>query len=56
MIGDSEVDIALAKAANIPVIAVSYGYAKTPLAALKPDAVVDSFDELPVQIRRLLGI
>jgi phosphoglycolate phosphatase len=56
MIGDSEVDVALAKAAGIPVIAVSYGYSKVPLADLMPDALVDSFAELPTQISRLSGI
>jgi phosphoglycolate phosphatase len=55
MIGDSEVDIAVAKAAVVPVIAVTYGYAKEPLAALKPDAVINSFDQLPSQVNRILG-
>jgi phosphoglycolate phosphatase len=55
MIGDSEVDVALAKAAGIPVVAVTYGYAKVPLADLNPDALVDSFAELPAQVKRLLG-
>ena len=55
MIGDLEVDIALAKAANIPVIAVSYGYAKTPLAALSPDAVVDSFDQVRHEVDRIMS-
>ncbi|MBL8895884.1 MAG: HAD hydrolase-like protein [Rhizobiales bacterium] len=54
MIGESEVDIALAKAAGIPVIAVSYGYAKVPLAPLQPDALVPSFDALPTEVHRLL--
>jgi phosphoglycolate phosphatase len=55
MIGDSEVDIALAKAAAVPVIAMTYGYSKVPLADLMPDAMVDSFAALPAQIDRLLG-
>lgn len=55
MIGDSEVDIALAKAASVPVIAVTYGYAKTPLAALEPDAIVDRFSQLPKEVARILG-
>ncbi len=56
MIGDSEVDVALAKAAGIPVIAVTYGYAKSPLEALAPDALVDRFDQLPQSVGRLLGV
>ncbi|MFO0992883.1 MAG: HAD family hydrolase [Hyphomicrobiales bacterium] len=55
MIGDSEVDVALAKAAFVPVIAVTYGYAKTPLAVLEPDAIVDRFDQLPNEVARILG-
>ncbi len=55
MIGDSEVDIALAKAAGVPIIAVTYGYAKVPLADLEPDAIVDSFTEIPSEASRLLG-
>ena len=54
MIGDSEVDVALAKAASVPVIAVTYGYAKTPLAALEPDAIVARFDQLPKEVARIL--
>ncbi len=49
-IGDSEVDVATAKAAGVPVIAVSYGYAKTPLAALLPEALVDRFADIPTAI------
>ncbi len=49
-VGDSEVDIATAKAAGVPVIAVSYGYAKTPLAALLPEALVDRFSDIPKAI------
>ncbi|MBL8906034.1 MAG: phosphoglycolate phosphatase [Rhizobiales bacterium] len=55
MIGDSEVDITMAKAAALPVIAVSYGYAKVPIADLKPDVIVDSFAELQIQVGRLLS-
>ena len=35
-IGDSEVDVATAKAAAFPIIAVTYGYSKVPLASLSP--------------------
>jgi phosphoglycolate phosphatase len=46
MVGDSEVDIATAKAARVKAILVSFGYAGTPLGALCPDIVIDHFDEL----------
>jgi phosphoglycolate phosphatase len=48
MIGDSGVDVATAKAANIPVIAVSFGYSAPPVAHFDPDIIIhhyDAFDE-----------
>lgn len=55
LIGDSEIDIATAKAASVPVIAVTYGYCKTPIAELRPDGLVDDFDELPAVVARIAG-
>ncbi|OYU49094.1 MAG: phosphoglycolate phosphatase [Rhizobiales bacterium PAR1] len=46
MIGDSRTDVDTARAANIPVIGVSFGYTDTPMAALKPDRLIQHFDEL----------
>jgi len=54
MVGDSEADIEAAKAAGIPVIAVSFGYASVPAGALGADAVLNHFEELPALIRALL--
>ena len=53
MVGDSTVDVAAARAANIPVIVMSYGY--TPVAAheMGGDAVADDFAALPGLIARL---
>lgn len=45
-IGDSGVDIDTAKAACIPVVAMSYGYSKVPVAELSPDAVIDNMMDL----------
>ena len=53
MIGDSEVDVETAHAAHIPVIAVTYGYSKTPLADLKPQALADHFSEVPKLVKKL---
>jgi phosphoglycolate phosphatase len=53
MIGDTNVDIATAKAASVPVVAVSFGYTETPVAAFDPDAVIDHFDELAEAIAAL---
>ena len=55
MVGDSEVDVETAHAANIPVIAVTYGYSKSPLAQLKPQALANSFSEIPNLVKQLTG-
>jgi phosphoglycolate phosphatase len=46
MVGDSETDIKTARAAGVPVIAVDFGYADTPVQQLGPDRVISHFDEL----------
>ena len=53
MIGDSGTDIATARAAAIPVIAVDFGYSATPIAALGADRLISHFDELIGAIRSL---
>jgi phosphoglycolate phosphatase len=53
MIGDSNVDIATAKAAGVPVIAVSFGYTDTPVEDFAPDAVIDHYRELEPAIAAL---
>jgi phosphoglycolate phosphatase len=55
MIGDSLTDIATARAAQVPVIAVDFGYSDTPVKQLSPDHVISHFGELPDAIRALLG-
>jgi phosphoglycolate phosphatase len=54
MVGDSVTDIAAARAANMPVIAVDFGYTDTPVAALKPDRVISAFDDLAAAIDGLV--
>lgn len=54
MIGDSEVDLATARAAGVPCILVSFGYSPTPVEDLGADVVVDSFREMPAKILELL--
>ena len=53
MVGDSRTDIATAKAAGIPVVAVTFGYTDVPVRDLDPDAVIEGFDELTAAIGRL---
>jgi phosphoglycolate phosphatase len=55
MIGDSGADVAVAKAADVPVIAVDFGYTDRPVESFGPDHVISHFDELDgavAQVRR----
>ncbi len=47
MLGDSGNDIAAARAAGLPVIAVSHGYGTVPAHELGADRTIAHFDELP---------
>ncbi|MFA5951068.1 MAG: phosphoglycolate phosphatase [Hyphomicrobium sp.] len=53
MIGDTGVDIATARAAEIPVIACSFGYSDVPLADLAPDRLVHHFNEIEAAVSSL---
>jgi phosphoglycolate phosphatase len=53
MIGDTETDVSTARNAGLPVIAVDFGYAPEPIAALHPDRIISHFDELPMAIAAL---
>jgi phosphoglycolate phosphatase len=46
MVGDSETDILTARAAKVPVIAVTFGYTPRPIAEFGPDHLVSHFDEV----------
>ena len=46
MVGDSQADVASAKAAGVPVIAVTFGYTPEPVETFGPDRLIDHFDEL----------
>jgi phosphoglycolate phosphatase len=46
MVGDSGTDIALARAAGVPVVAVDFGYSETPIKDLGPDRLISHFDDL----------
>ncbi len=47
MVGDSENDLAMARAASVPAVLVTYGYCRRPVAELDADALMNRFDELP---------
>jgi len=46
MVGDSEFDIGVAKAAGIPVVAVNFGYTPVPVEELDPDRIIGHYDAL----------
>lgn len=55
MIGDSQPDLATARAIGAPVILTSFGYTDIPARDLGADAVIDEFADLPIAIARLVS-
>jgi phosphoglycolate phosphatase len=55
MVGDSRTDIDTARAANIPVVCVPFGYTDQPIEAYKPDRVIQHFRELPEAVAAMLA-
>jgi len=55
MVGDSKTDVAIARAAGLPVICVDYGYTDVPVAEFAPDRVVSHFDEVFDAAAELVG-
>lgn len=47
MVGDSKTDVYTARAAQVPVVAVDFGYSDVPIASLEPDRIISSFADLP---------
>ncbi len=47
MAGDSEADVACARAANIPAVVVNFGYSRVAPEALGADAVISRLSDLP---------
>ncbi|MET1045751.1 MAG: HAD-IA family hydrolase, partial [Hyphomicrobium sp.] len=56
MVGDSETDIKTAKAAHVPVVAVSFGYSVDPVASFGPNAIIDDYRDLRSAIGKLAGL
>ncbi len=54
-VGDSPIDLATARAANVPVVGVSFGYSPEPLRAEDFDGFIEHFGDLPALARRMLG-
>lgn len=55
MVGDSANDIDAARAARVPVVAVSFGYTQIPVNELGPDVVIDHYDEFWPALAKLTG-
>jgi phosphoglycolate phosphatase len=55
MIGDHRNDVLAARAAGASVVFARYGYGLATLRELAPDAMIESFAELPHALRRLAG-
>jgi phosphoglycolate phosphatase len=53
MVGDSEIDIATAKAAKVPAIAVTFGYTPRPVHEFAPDATIDDYAEFMAALGRV---
>jgi len=53
MVGDSGTDLATARAAGIPMVAVDFGYSDPPVAQLNPDRLIGHFDELSAAVLAL---
>jgi phosphoglycolate phosphatase len=51
MIGDSGTDVRTARAAALPVVAVTFGYSEVPIETLQPDRLISSYTELAAAIR-----
>ncbi len=56
MVGDSEADVAAAKAAAVPVIAVAFGYATGSVQALGADAILHQYRDLVSTLPPLLKL
>jgi phosphoglycolate phosphatase len=54
MVGDSATDIATARAAGVPVVAVDFGYTDVPVTELDPDRIISHFDALPAAVDALV--
>jgi phosphoglycolate phosphatase len=56
MVGDSMTDVATARAAGIPIVAVDFGYTETPPAQLGADRLIGHFDALPAAVMELISV
>lgn len=55
MIGDSDVDVDTARAANVPVIGATFGYCETPMRDIGPSETFDRYAELESAIATVVA-
>ena len=55
LVGDTETDRSTSAAAGLPSILVTFAPGGAGVRDLRPEAVIDHFDELPATVARLLG-
>ena len=53
MVGDGHNDVLVGKAAEVPIVALSYGYTRVPLEELEPDVIIDTFSEVLEAVEKL---
>jgi phosphoglycolate phosphatase len=54
MVGDSDTDVLTARRAKVPVVAVSWGYSRTPAGELGADRLIERMKDLPGAVEELL--
>ncbi|MEO0730205.1 MAG: HAD-IA family hydrolase [Pseudomonadota bacterium] len=54
MVGDSDTDVKTAKAADIPVIGVTFGYTSIPVTDLDCNAVIESYDAFDEALEEII--
>ena len=55
LVGDSDTDRKTAAAAGVPSVLVTFAPEGQAVRALNPEGVIDHFDELSAEVRRLIG-
>lgn len=55
MVGDSATDVATAKAAGVPSIAVTFGYTEIPAARLGADRLISHYDQIDEAVEALVA-
>ena len=56
MVGDSETDVLTARRAQVPMVAVSWGYSRIPARDLGADRLIERMNELPAAVEELLAL